>query len=460
MNDSINNARQERPREYNLPYEFVEPTSEEIYRRVIDYKTILKNRKSADIFSLTKESNACYVESFNKFMTESKSSVALLSNQFQQKKAAYQYSRSTVSRRGVIDVNALHKYKYAEDIFLSNTNLADAKSHGMVFMIDQSGSMSGERIGGVINQTLILVQFCKANSIPFSVYTWTDVHGQDASREDKKTAFSNKLTLTHTTVHEICSSDMSKSEFKLSMWQMFLIGRWGGVWSQARHFGDTTNYDAMGATPIGSTLLIASTLLVDLKKRWGVQVMNFMFLTDGVGEGVCKWMSAREDGEYFRQGCRHGDGYGKLNGHNVKFDSRSEYAVLIDHITNNLGVNTIGLFETSTFCANTGRMMSTKENKSDPDSSSYFFEKRQEVVDNMKKLKREFKKSSIVHASDVGGFDKFIMMNSSAGTCTTMQDDYNDNLKQLQKDFISQSNTKKTKKVFATEIIDTICANF
>ena len=89
------------------------------------------------------------------------------------KKSAYQYSRATVAKSGVLDVNKLHAYKYSEDIFSSITTLADAKSHGMFFIVDMSASMSNE-IGTVYKQAINLSMFCKSVGIPFKVYGFTN----------------------------------------------------------------------------------------------------------------------------------------------------------------------------------------------------------------------------------------------------------------------------------------------
>ena len=57
------------------------------------------------------------------------------------KKAADGYARATTSRTGVLDTANLHTYKYNDDLFKKITTIPDAKSHGLIFNIDWSGSM-------------------------------------------------------------------------------------------------------------------------------------------------------------------------------------------------------------------------------------------------------------------------------------------------------------------------------
>ena len=457
MSESLDEAREDC---YGKGFEFVEPTKEEYYRRVIDFKAVFDSRES-DMFDPTK--NEEIFAEYKKFMAEAKPTIAMLTNNFQQKKAAYQYSRSKVARRGVIDVNALHKYKYDDNIFLSNTQLANAKSHGMVFMIDQSGSMQGSRMRGVLHQTLILVHFCKKNDIPFSVYTWTDIMGksEEIVKADEAMAFDGKLGLGSTTVHCICSSEMNKTEFKKACWEMyFLAHNGGGGWTYYMNSNVTANYDMMGATPIGHSLLISARLLKDLKKKWGVQVMNFMYLTDGEGYELTSYSVSKYNDQtrIYQNGFSGYDkinaAHGRLNGHRVSIYG-DQYTWMMNHITNDLKVNTIGLFETERYCGRTGYRMCKSMSGEYHTGASY----NQTRIDS-KELKKEFNKFNIAFRENASGFKKYIMVNSSVNTNVEMVGDYENDTKQLQKDFFVSAGAKKAKKIFANTIIDTICSDF
>ena len=109
---------------------------------------------------------------YKKFKHDTETAAAYMAKEFELRKAAYQYSRSSIQKTGVINTNKLHAYKYSEDIFLKATKLANYKNHGMMLFIDFSGSMS-ENMGATIRQMLNLTEFCRMINVPFEVYAFT-----------------------------------------------------------------------------------------------------------------------------------------------------------------------------------------------------------------------------------------------------------------------------------------------
>ena len=97
---------------------------------------------------------------FIKFCNDTAKDVNYLVKEFECKKSASSYARSTTSRTGVLDTKKLHQYKISDDIFKKVTRTPDGKNHGLVFLLDWSGSMSGE-IFDTVKQIINLAQFCK-----------------------------------------------------------------------------------------------------------------------------------------------------------------------------------------------------------------------------------------------------------------------------------------------------------
>src|SRR6185437_8255105 len=64
-----------------------------------------------------------------------------LVREFELKKNAWQTSRSSESKMGVLNLTKMHQYKYNDDLFKKITNVPQGKNHGMVMVIDLSGSM-------------------------------------------------------------------------------------------------------------------------------------------------------------------------------------------------------------------------------------------------------------------------------------------------------------------------------
>jgi len=110
---------------------------------------------------------------FREFKRSAQKEVNYLVKEFECRKAADSYARSTTARTGVLDCSKLHTYKYNEDLFRKVTTLANGKNHGLVFVLDWSGSMSNV-MQDTIKQLYNLIWFCKKVSIPFEVYAFTN----------------------------------------------------------------------------------------------------------------------------------------------------------------------------------------------------------------------------------------------------------------------------------------------
>ena len=94
------------------------------------------------------------------------------------------YTRTRTSRTNVINKYFLHSYKYNDDIFARVQIESNAKNHGMVMIVDWSGSM-GDKMYDTLVQTMNLVMFCKAVNIPFAVYAFSDTDRSNFKPRDK-----------------------------------------------------------------------------------------------------------------------------------------------------------------------------------------------------------------------------------------------------------------------------------
>ena len=81
-------------------------------------------------------------QEFIKFKRNAQKEVNYLVKEFECRKAADSYARASTARTGVLDTSNLHTYKFNEDLFKKVTVLPDGKNHGLVFVLDWSGSMS------------------------------------------------------------------------------------------------------------------------------------------------------------------------------------------------------------------------------------------------------------------------------------------------------------------------------
>lgn len=258
------------------------PTKSTIEKHVIPYKTVLAERPSIS----EALANSAYYDSeglaqtlsdtevkYSEMKKTINKKVAVLAREFERRKAAFQYSRAQESRKGSIDVNQLHKYSYDDQIFQTTMQLADAKSHGMIFFIDYSGSMNYV-LKDVLEHTLNLIQFCKKVGIPFQVFSFTSL---DSTTDNTQSSL--ELNMEHLVIAELFSSSMSKAEyekaFKAVSYQVLL--------SQTGRFNQalSSKYEYLGGTPLDGTLVAAHHIIKKFNKKNGVQKTNVIILSDG-----------------------------------------------------------------------------------------------------------------------------------------------------------------------------------
>lgn len=212
------------------------------------------------------------VRNLESFIRTTRSRVNHLVNEFNRRKAAWESIRATESKSGSIDTTRLHEYRTNEDIFLSRIDIANAKSHGMVFMIDRSASMTSS-IRKVTEETLILAQFCQKVGIPFEVYGFTSAISVATTKPclDDSGVYYNPLGEVHM-IELLNSRTMSKSQMRDAM-AAVLYG-----YSKTQCF-------TMGGTPLLQSLVALNEIHKDFRSATGVQKSTVMILTDGDGYG-------------------------------------------------------------------------------------------------------------------------------------------------------------------------------
>jgi len=316
------------------------PIKADFEKCIVDIDTFRQGRKKYlsrynDIMTSVE-----YHESWLSFKASSKTVVASYSREFERKKSAFQYSRATQATTGRINVNKLHAYRYDDQIFKSITNLADAKSHGMVFFLDYSQSMCGV-IGPVVKQLLQLAFFCKAVNIPFVVYSFTNPYNSyDPNRLPIPRPGEN-IDFKHTSVCEILNSNLNKNEFETACKELYI----NSVWCNR---GFNSEYECMSGTPLLETIIIGAHLVREFQEKTRVQKVNTIFLTDGDG-GQLSLNDSRVDTAFVK---RDSHSYGaknwKWNKNTYAFYKResyvSNYTALIKDFKNITRSNVICFF--------------------------------------------------------------------------------------------------------------------
>ena len=226
---------------------------------------------------------------YAKFKKSAQKEVNYLVKEFECRKSADSYARSTISRTGVLDTTKLHTYRYNEDLFKKVTTLADGKNHGLVFVLDWSGSMQ-DVLMDTIKQMFNLVWFCKKVGIPFDVYAFTNDYPFFAYREDgtpevKDLAYKKKDGLFY--IHE-CFSMMNFLTHKVKTNE--LEAQMKNIFRLANYFDHTTfsHYQVpcgmgLSGTPLNESMIALHQILPKFKKDNKVQKVQCIVLTDGEG---------------------------------------------------------------------------------------------------------------------------------------------------------------------------------
>ena len=202
-----------------------------------------------------------YTDKVKEFKSKNDRYIGLLAKEFEMKKAARAYAKAKVSNTGDIDINRLYKYQVEDNIFKKMMRIPKGKSHGLVLLLDRSGSMS-RNMAGSIEQILVLTMFCRKVNIPFVVYGFgdsTDGRFADYPNEERKKGFTpevNELAFETVFLREYLNSKMSNMEFNNSVRNMIALrdayaegsrGRWGLGYPNNEHLGNTPLIQAMVA---------------------------------------------------------------------------------------------------------------------------------------------------------------------------------------------------------------------
>jgi hypothetical protein len=212
---------------------------------------------------------------FVKLRSDSAKVVGYLAKEFELRKNAEQLKRATTARTGELNMSKLWAYKLTDDIFKKISVVPDGKSHGLVMFIDWSGSMA-RHIDSTIKQLINLTMFCKKVNIPFEVYAFTSEYRGDKEYGDTHTGTQKPgdIQFSPSNLMNLFSSKMSASEFSYAASAMLRLGN--SRWPRPMWF-------RLGGTPLNETIMAAMKIVPEFQKKFKLQIVNTVFLTDGEG---------------------------------------------------------------------------------------------------------------------------------------------------------------------------------
>jgi hypothetical protein len=219
---------------------------------------------------------------YNKFKKSSQREVNFLVKEFEMKKAADAYSRSSIAKTGTLDCTKLHTYKFNEDLFKKVSVIPDGKSHGLIFILDWSGSM-GNIMEDTVKQMYSLIWFCQKVNIPFEVYAFSNYFQTQEYDDHHKFIQKNTLYISQDfCLMNVLSSRVKKSELDQHMKNFFRVVSGIKNYYNYRSPGSF----CLGGTPLYESFVSLHKIIPHFQKIHKVQKIQCVILTDGDGHPI------------------------------------------------------------------------------------------------------------------------------------------------------------------------------
>lgn len=246
----------------------------------------------------------------NDFKNKNTRYVDLLVKEFEMRKAAKSFSKNKLSDTGDIDINKLSSFKFDDNIFRKVMLTTKGKKHGLILLLDCSGSMQNN-MAGSIEQILILSMFCRKVNIPFSVYGFNDsvnVHILDMGVQfsDKascleianRKCFSaniNEIALDRVYLREYLNSSMNNAEFSKCLRNMIVLREtYNNKYHDYRYY-TAPRTEQLNRTPLTAAIFAVGQLMPQFRKKHNIDLSSLIIVHDGDADGISKYNKMNPD---------------------------------------------------------------------------------------------------------------------------------------------------------------------
>jgi hypothetical protein len=242
----------------------------------------LQNKFDDTVFS-------CCDNEYKKYRNDSQKEVNYLVKEFEMKKSADEYQRMSTARTGMLDTKMLHTYKYNDDIFRKISVVPDGKNHGLIFVLDWSGSMS-DHLLDTVKQLFNLVWFCKKVQIPFEVYGFTQEWSNSYINSDIHSKDHYKRKHGIIDVYRTFSMlNFVSSKVNNRMFEKAMLNLWRLAYRQDRDcysaYSIPSGLDLSG-TPLNESIMALHKIIPNFKNKNKLQKVNVVILTDGEANNI------------------------------------------------------------------------------------------------------------------------------------------------------------------------------
>jgi len=219
--------------------------------------------------------------------------ISLLAKEFEMRKAAKSFAKKKISNTGDIDINNIYKYKLDDNIFRKMMQLPKGKSHGLVLLLDRSGSMS-YNMASALEQILILSMFCKKVNIPFVLYGFgNDINGRMYDTVCKEQSFiknDNDIAFNEVYLREYLNSNMSSAEYLKCVKNILGLKK---IYQSDRLYL-LPKSEGLSNTPLTESLIALRDTVNDFRKKNNLDLVNLCIVHDGDADWTNTYV--KEDG--------------------------------------------------------------------------------------------------------------------------------------------------------------------
>ena len=239
---------------------------------------------------------------YNDFRRKNERFISLLAKEFEMRKAADKFSKAKVSSTGDIDVSRVFKYQIDDSIFKKVMRVPKGKSHGLILLLDKSGSMS-DNLSASYEQILILAMFCRKVNIPFSAYGFgnadhireKDFPEQiDLNPTQTYGCFSEnerELWVSSVYLRELINSKMSNSDFSKAVKNILcLMNAWSARYGSRSIFYRPPS-DSLSNTPLSEAMIACQPLINEFKTVNNLDIVNLCVVHDGDADEIVSFVA-------------------------------------------------------------------------------------------------------------------------------------------------------------------------
>ena len=402
---------------------------------------------------------------YDQFRKKNERYIGLLAKEFEMRKAASKFAKAKVASTGDIDVNKIYKYQLDDSIFKKIMRVPKGKSHGLVLLLDKSGSMQSN-LSASFEQILILSTFCRKVNIPFTVYGYGNSElsrVSDFPNEDGHakcfTNKTNEMVFSNVYLREYLNSNMGNAQFLKAVKNILaLMTTFKGNW-KANYFYRTPA-EALSNTPMTEALVAVKPLIEKFRENNNLDIVNTVVVHDGDADKIDSTYSDNQRHNSFSPGWMNvfiNDKKNKVQVQ-VKHDELNSDGVrwaVSEWLTKTTGTKIIGFFladENYLKNALRRRLFNEELNKlrGDPKTPG--------MADALNKYARALRKEKFLESKNTGYSSFFIL---PAGNSLSVTDDEFEapakvNATNLTKAFMKYNKTRQINRVLVSRFIGLI----